>query len=319
VTTCGVHGQSSGGDPLSLLAASDAPGYIKLQLSKTVWSIPSNTSIHLHVSFDNGVTVDPAGTGNGDSIKVSMGADLIKSWIHGFTAANSMDISFIGGTAASWSFSLVGTTPTINAMAECAKETNLYLPAPFNTGLAPGVPNNPDGQPFATDLTGETSQRNSPTNSPTGDSQTQTAATPAAPPASAGPVGANSSPAGPIAATAGPSCSSNWHSCKDNADLVNNSGVWPDAQAACQEKVNEQVAYGSPKWPGFWSGGPFTSFQVGSDYVSTGVVLAIEPNVQIQNQYGAMVHSTAYCRYDLNAKSVLNVWTVANDGSISTN
>jgi len=109
-----------------------------------------------------------------------------------------------------------------------------------------------------------------------------------------------------------PSCSSDWHACKDNADLVNHYSGWATVQADCQEKVDNEVQYGEPKWPGFWSGGVFGSFLTGTDYLSTGIVVAIEPNVQVQNAFGAMVHSTAYCRYDLNSKSVLSVSITPN-------
>jgi hypothetical protein len=67
------------------------------------------------------------------------------------------------------------------------------------------------------------------------------------------------------------------------------------------------VQYGEPKWPGFLSGGGFASFHPGTDYISTGIAVAIEPDVQIENAFGAMVHSTAICRYDLNAQSVVDV------------
>jgi hypothetical protein len=104
-----------------------------------------------------------------------------------------------------------------------------------------------------------------------------------------------------------PTCSTDWRACKDNADLVNNSLRWGDVQAACQTAVDNDVQYGEPKWPGFMSGGAFGSFFNGNDYVSTGKVIAIEPNVQIENGFGAMVHSTVHCQYDLNSKTVLGV------------
>jgi hypothetical protein len=104
-----------------------------------------------------------------------------------------------------------------------------------------------------------------------------------------------------------PSCNSDWHACKDNADLVNHYSGWSTLPADCQEKVDAEVQYGEPKWPGFWSGGAFEHFFSGTGYISTGIAVAIEPNVQVQNEFGAMVHSTAYCRYDLNSQSVLSV------------
>jgi hypothetical protein len=107
--------------------------------------------------------------------------------------------------------------------------------------------------------------------------------------------------------SASASCQNDWHACKDDADLVNNYSGWADVRVACQDKVDAEVQYGDPKWPGFWSGGAFSSFIPGSDYISTGIAVAIEPDVQIQNEYGAMVHSTAYCRYDLNSQTVLGI------------
>jgi hypothetical protein len=104
-----------------------------------------------------------------------------------------------------------------------------------------------------------------------------------------------------------PTCSSDWHACKDNADLVNNSGVWGYVQSACQTAVDKDVQYGEPKWPGFMSGGSFGTFLTGNDYISAGIATAIEADVQVENAFGAMVHSTARCRYDLNSKMVIDV------------
>ncbi len=102
-------------------------------------------------------------------------------------------------------------------------------------------------------------------------------------------------------------CSSDWRACKDNVDLVNHSPIWPSIQSAYQDKVNSEVQYGEPKWPGFWSGGAFGSYFPGTNYVETGIAVAVEKDVQIENVFGAMVHSTATCRYDLNTRTVLNV------------
>ena len=104
-----------------------------------------------------------------------------------------------------------------------------------------------------------------------------------------------------------PACDSDWHACKDNADLVNHSPIWGRVQSACQDKVDSEVQYGEPKWPGFWSGGAFGTYFTGTSYVSTGIAIAVEKDVQIENAFGAMVHSTATCRYDLNSQTVLDV------------
>lgn len=101
-------------------------------------------------------------------------------------------------------------------------------------------------------------------------------------------------------------CSSDWHACKDNGDLVNNYQGWSSVQSACQNKVDSEVQYGEPKWPSMWSGGAFGSYYPGTSYISTGIAIAIENNVQIENAFGAMVHSTAICRYDLNSQAVLD-------------
>jgi hypothetical protein len=108
------------------------------------------------------------------------------------------------------------------------------------------------------------------------------------------------------------SCKDDWRSCKDNGDLINNHTNWLDVQVACKEEVNREIKYGTPVWPGFWSGGAFGSYHSGTDYVTSGIAIAIEPDVQIQNGFGAMVHSTAYCTYNLGTKTVANVSVSAN-------
>jgi len=66
---------------------------------------------------------------------------------------------------------------------------------------------------------------------------------------------------------------------------------------------------GTLVWPGFWSGGAFGTLHEGNDYVLTGIDVAIEPNVQIQNVYGSAPRHIAYCRYDLTTKSLVSVRT----------
>ncbi len=57
-------------------------------------------------------------------------------------------------------------------------------------------------------------------------------------------------------------------------------------------------------------GGPFTYFRSGSDYPKTGKAILGEHDAQFQNAFGAMVHSTVECTYDLNAKEVTDVTIV---------
>jgi hypothetical protein len=109
------------------------------------------------------------------------------------------------------------------------------------------------------------------------------------------------------------SCEKDWTLCKDNSDLVNNFGAYYLVQDDCKEAANKRAKYGTPIWPGFWSGGAFGRFQRGTDYVTTGTVLAIEKDAQFQNGFGAMVHSTVYCKYDLKTKTVVNVDIIAHE------
>lgn len=96
-------------------------------------------------------------------------------------------------------------------------------------------------------------------------------------------------------------CTAHYTDCKDNADLVNNYGKIGEIQAACEYATNDHVRYGNPDWP--WL--PFDSFFAGKDDVQTGVVRLLEPNVQIQNGFGAMVHSRVVCDYDLRTSTVV--------------
>jgi hypothetical protein len=118
--------------------------------------------------------------------------------------------------------------------------------------------------------------------------------------------GGQNSASQPSQSSSESACSSDWHVCKDNADLVNNYQGWSSVQSACQNKVDSEVQYGEPKWPGFWAGGPFSNFYPGTDYISTGIAVVVEKDVQIENAFGAMVHSTAICRYDLSTQTVLD-------------
>jgi hypothetical protein len=88
---------------------------------------------------------------------------------------------------------------------------------------------------------------------------------------------------------------------------VNNYTKYYEVRAACEIEATGKARYGTPVWPGFWSGGAFQSFHNGTDYVKTGIVLAIEPDAQFQNGYGAMVHSRVFCKYNLTAKNVVGV------------
>jgi hypothetical protein len=71
----------------------------------------------------------------------------------------------------------------------------------------------------------------------------------------------------------------------------------------CKRAANDQAKYGSPDWP--WLA--FSSFYKGKNYVTSGMAVAIEPDAQFSNGFGAKVHSRVTCSYDLRAKRVTDV------------
>jgi RNA polymerase subunit RPABC4/transcription elongation factor Spt4 len=98
-------------------------------------------------------------------------------------------------------------------------------------------------------------------------------------------------------------CKTDWTKCVSNAELVNTYSDWSRVQAACKSAANERVKYGTPVWP--WLA--FGSFRAGNNFVTTGSAIAIEPDAQFQNGFGAMVHSQVICFYDLKARRVTDI------------
>lgn len=74
-------------------------------------------------------------------------------------------------------------------------------------------------------------------------------------------------------------------------------------QASCKMEAQKLAKYGEPKFPFL----PFSSFYKGEGYRKSGIVFLIERDAQFQNGFGAMVHSTVTCRYDLDRRQVLEV------------
>ena len=98
-------------------------------------------------------------------------------------------------------------------------------------------------------------------------------------------------------------CRSDWTKCTDNKAFVNDSGRWLNVKVRCGIATEERVRYGSPKWPS----GIFGSYLEGDSYIKTGIVEALEPDVQIQNQFGAWEHMQVECKYDIKTKTVLDI------------
>lgn len=196
-------------------------------------------------------------------------ADETSDFVHAFTSLKTALVR-IGST--DYTISLTGTSAAIDGLNFYAHEHRLDLPKPFS-----------DTTTTSSDQTAQ-SPPSSPI-SPEGEKD-DTEAT-------------NPTPEG--------SCKDNFHSCKDNEDLVNNYSGFRDARADCKIKADDAAEYGTPKWPGLWGGGAFGSFRIGTDAPRTGIVTLMEPNAQFQNAYGAMVHSTVTCVYDLNQHAIKDI------------
>lgn len=98
-------------------------------------------------------------------------------------------------------------------------------------------------------------------------------------------------------------CRSDWTKCADNGQLVNHYSDWTHVQRECKNAANDRAKYGDPDWPWF----PFGSFHEGNNYVISGIAIAIEPDAQFSNGFGAKVHSRVACTYNLRAKRVTDV------------
>lgn len=99
-----------------------------------------------------------------------------------------------------------------------------------------------------------------------------------------------------------PTCKTDWHLCADNSDLINNFTDISRGQVSCKMEAEKLAKYGTPKWP--WLS--FSTFYRGKEYVQTGIAILVEKDAQFQNGFGAMVHSTVTCKYDLKSQTVLD-------------
>ena len=118
----------------------------------------------------------------------------------------------------------------------------------------------------------------------------------------------NASSSSPSSASDNDSCRSNWAKCQDNTDLVEHYSRWVDIEVACKMEANRRAKYGNPEWP--WI--PFGTYYKGDTYIKSGTAIAIEKDAQFQNRFGAMVHSTVTCSYDLGAQKVTDIEIAAH-------
>lgn len=103
-------------------------------------------------------------------------------------------------------------------------------------------------------------------------------------------------------------CEDIWKSCRDNEDMATNYKNWRRMAVECKMVAEHSAKYGTPEFP--WV--PFGSFRKGRDYVETGIVDVYELEAKFQNGFGAMVHSSVLCTYDLNADKVLDIQIMPN-------
>ncbi|MEJ0051585.1 MAG: hypothetical protein WDN02_10320 [Methylovirgula sp.] len=102
-----------------------------------------------------------------------------------------------------------------------------------------------------------------------------------------------------------PTCADDWKACKDNSDLANNSThALSAAQVGCEEEVKRRNKYGDPKFCTGFLCEDFTKFRTGDDAPRTGILTLTDDQLQLQNGYGAWVHMTAVCTYDLKNETV---------------
>ena len=303
------------GSRLVMGASQRRPAPMSLVVRKTGWAIPAGTQVQIRAAFPDGSSLNFAGRGSGQVVDIDLDAGQLRTWVHSLTANPDMRLMF-AGSEPPWRFDLAGTTKVVNAMGDCLAAHHIEgVGPPFsgavsaNAGSAVSTT-----QPFGGTLNGIPSPYSARSPGPTSEPTTPSRETAPLPPNQEGsrqpPPSTETAqallPAVAPSRTTGP-CKDDWRGCSDNEDLVNHYSGYSDAQRRCKEKAMENARYGTPVWPGFFDGGAFGSFRKGTDYVSTGVVISIEPDVQFQNGFGAMVHSTARCRYDLNLKAVIAV------------
>lgn len=102
-------------------------------------------------------------------------------------------------------------------------------------------------------------------------------------------------------------CAADWTQCADNMDVAKHYKEMSHLRFECKWETEKKIKYGEAKWP--W-GYAFGSLFIGDSAPKTGIITLIEPDVRIQNKYGAMVHTEVECTYDLKEKKVTSVWWI---------
>lgn len=99
-------------------------------------SIPDGTTVSFTVTFDSGQSMSFSGQSSSDEVQANLDDNEVASWTHNLTADNTMSITFSGISEDPWTIPLLGTTPTVTAMAEAIKLAGITgLPAPWTVSV----------------------------------------------------------------------------------------------------------------------------------------------------------------------------------------
>lgn len=105
-----------------------------------------------------------------------------------------------------------------------------------------------------------------------------------------------------------PTCKTDWSKCTDNRDLMDNNKAMGDASYQCKVAAAELARYGTPEF----SRVPFSTFYIGSDYITTGIAKLVDKGARFQNGFGAMQHMRVTCTFDLRENKVTDVFALPN-------
>jgi hypothetical protein len=123
----------------SVSAVSDQPTIIKFAISIPKLAFSPREKPVLVFRFDGKTEMLVPAVIDGPNIAAQVVSDTLIPWMHAFTAGQRLSVSLQGRPDDAISFSLAGTTTTINAMSDCTKNAGFKsLPLPFTRGVTAG-------------------------------------------------------------------------------------------------------------------------------------------------------------------------------------
>lgn len=115
---------------LSLAAETRTPGAIGLLFDQFEEQRHGSHPSTVIMAFDAGRTITLSGDTDGNRARFRLGPADLPAWLHEFTARVSVAVTLDGAEAVH--MALAGTTPAVNAMADCIKAFYIKgMPAPF--------------------------------------------------------------------------------------------------------------------------------------------------------------------------------------------